>query len=73
MAKSPDANITKNLWTEMVRILRTFEIAANAEAFQGQIASAFNLVDQNYIRKLFHSIPRRFRAIVAAEGRPTKY
>ena len=73
MAKSPDANITENLWTEMVRILRTFDVAADAESFRAQVASAYGLVQQQYVRKLFDSIPRRFRAIVLAKGHPTKY
>ena len=73
MAKSPDANIVENFWTEMVRILHTFDVARDAAQFQGQVAAAYGLVSQDYVRKLFDSIPRRFESIVAAGGNPSKY
>ena len=72
-ANSPDLNIIENVWSIMdvelaKKRYRTYEglKAAIRKIWQEKVTL-------DYVRALYDSLPRRWAAVVRAEGHPTKY
>ena len=72
-ANSPDLNIIENVWA-----LMDAELAKrNIRTYRGLKAAIRKIwsekVTVEYIRSLYDSVPRRFQAVIDADGYPTKY
>lgn len=73
-ARSPDLNIIENLWGILVRrVYARGRQFANVAELQEAIEDSWATIDQELISKLFRSLPRRMLAVIAANGRATKY
>ena len=79
---SPDLNPIENLWAILKdKALEVFPEAiyldSKSEEAQMQLfdmlEKAWEAIDQKHIDKLVESMPRRIKAIIAAEGWHTKY
>ena len=72
-ANSPDLNIIENVWSFMDTELAKYNVRTyNGLKTRIRKIWAEKLTLQ-YIRSLFDSIPRRFQAVVEADGYSTKY
>lgn len=72
--KSPDLNPIENVWGEMVKSMLRIRFT-NRQQLSEAIENNFELLVQkeNYFKNLIHSMPRRLRAVIAANGNLTKY
>ena len=64
-------NPIENLWAEIERKLKKFEIT-NKEILKEKIINISNIIEKEYAKKLIESMPDRLRSITYKEG-PTKY
>lgn len=73
-AQSPDINIIENLWLRIKRTLqnRQQNITTPEELF-AVVSDIWTSFDQNYVRTLYDSIPRRLLAVIKSKGHLTKY
>ena len=71
-ANSPDLNPIENLWAYFSDAVARKDPKTTV-AFKALLKKEWWDIDQNYIRNLYHSMPNRLRAVIAAEGRMTKY
>ncbi len=69
-AKSPDLNIVEHVWTWMTNWLNERPPAGSEVAFKALLQQAWPM---EYVEDLFKSIPRRFSAVLEADGHMTKY
>jgi transposase len=73
-AVSPDLNIIENCWGMLARL-----VYAEGRQFNTKhelvyaLHTSWNLIEQNYIRQLFKSVPKRCLEVLRVCGKPTKY
>ncbi|XP_062577143.1 uncharacterized protein LOC134239020 [Saccostrea cucullata] len=73
-AQSPDINIIENLWLRIKRILQNRQQnVTTPEELVAVVSDIWISFDQNYIRTLYDSIPRRLLAVIKSKGHLTKY
>ena len=73
-AQSPDLNPIENLWAIVKRDLQKQENPPkNLAELERRVEIAWNTISKTTIRNLINSMPRRVRAVIAANGGPTKY
>ncbi|KAK7091535.1 hypothetical protein V1264_009201 [Littorina saxatilis] len=71
---SPDINPIEHLWDELDRRVRRQEEApANHRDLLQALQEEWDTIPQQDIRHLIQSMPRRCRAVVAAQGSHTPY
>ena len=70
--KSPDLNPIENLWDAVEAKVRE-ESATSRNELWGKILVAWNSIDNNIIKTLIYSMPRRIEAVIKAKGGHTKY
>lgn len=73
MAKSPDVAIAEHFWTWMVNDLKKRPPAKTPEEFKEMLRQSWADMPLAYVQSLVHSMPRRFRAVINAKGKQTKY
>jgi hypothetical protein len=73
MAKSPDAAIMEHAFTWMVNKSKAYPVPKSSEALQKLLLKLWDDLPMSYIRDLVDSMPDRFRAIVKANGKMSKY
>jgi len=71
-AYSPDLNPIENLWNTMARAVEQHQ-CETMEQLQDVIAEEWEKLDRKLMKKLAHSMRKRCRAVVEAEGWHTKY
>ncbi|CDF38189.1 unnamed protein product [Chondrus crispus] len=73
-AKSPDLNIIENVWGLLARRVyghgRQF---SNLEDLADRILDCWSSISEEYLNKLYESIPRRLVEVLEKKGGPTKY
>jgi transposase len=70
-AQSPDLNLIEACWIEIKSKLKArYE---DKTSLKSDIMEAWENLDDNFIRKLFISMPDRLKAVIDAKGGPTKY
>ncbi len=71
-AQSPDINIIENLWSILKKNVRKRhpETLVELETFAKE---EFYKIPDDYIKKLYTSIPQRLQAVIKNFGYPTKY
>ena len=73
-ARSPDLNIIENCWAELVH-----SVYANEKQYQhvqelkNEIVREWDTLSQNYIQKLYKSIPNRIIEKIENKGGCTHY
>lgn len=73
-SKSPDLNVIENVWGVLAR-----RVYANGRQFstvfelQKVIAMEWARIDQEYVRKLIKSMPKRMRMVLCHKGAPIPY
>jgi hypothetical protein len=73
-ACSPDMNIIENLWDYLERKVRTRSpLPRNRKEMWGALQEEWMSVEEDYIEKLFQSMPDRIQALLKAKGSWTKY
>lgn len=73
-AQSPDINIIENMWLRIKRTLqnRQQNIMTPEELF-AVVSDIWTSFDQNYVRTLYDSIPRRLLVVIKSKGHLNKY
>jgi hypothetical protein len=71
-AYSPDLNPIENLWNLFQNAVIEHNPATTAQ-FRKLLTKVWWNIPQDYIRNLYGSMARRCEAVIAAEGRMTKY
>ncbi len=70
--QSPDINIIENLWNFLkTRVGR--RPPSTEEELTKHTYEEFARIPDDYIKKLYDSIPRRLSAVLRRNGEPTKY
>lgn len=74
VARSADINPIENVWAEMTKRMSRLRFQ-NQEELWEEIQNSWEalLHKPNYFRSLASSVPRRLRAVIDANGGPTKY
>jgi transposase len=73
-ASSPDLNPIENLWRTMkVRVQDRFHQGMELEEFQGVLKDVWNEFEPDDYNHLIESMPRRMKAVIQANGRPTRW
>lgn len=70
--QSPDLNLIENVWGFMTNELKHKKYHDRA-TFAKAIEAAWDAVPPSFIAKLYASMPSRVRAVISAEGGPTRY
>lgn len=74
VAKSADINPIENVWAEMAKSMARVRFRNREELWEAIENSWEALLHKpNYFKKLVLSVPRRLRAVIDANGGPTKY
>jgi transposase InsO family protein len=71
-AQSPDLNIIENVWDMLAREVTNQRPATRADLIQ-VLFTAWNNLTLEYIQQLYHSLPRRLRAVIRSRGYATRY
>jgi transposase len=71
-SKSPDINIIEDVWSHIKYHLRG-RIFETEEELWEELRNQWNGISQEWIRRLYDSLPARIEAVIAAEGGNTKY
>ena len=70
-AQSPDLNIIEDCWRYLNRRLKdSYDDEADLKK---DIREIWENIPQEFISKLYRSIPDRLRAVITSKGGPTKY
>ena len=69
---SPGMNTIENCWSEMKWAL-TKEKQTTINGIKVIVQRIWDKISPQYLSKLFASMPRRIRAVIDANGGPTKY
>ena len=69
---SPDMNPIENCWSQMKRALSK-EKPTTLDGVKQVMQKIWNELSLEYLQKLFASMPRRMKAVIDANGGPTKY
>lgn len=73
-AKSPDINIIENVWGMMARaVYKDGKQYADLRELAEAVTDAWLAIDEEVIRNLYYSIPRRLVSVIAKKGCMTKY
>lgn len=70
---SPDLNIIENAWSIIWEEIKTKRITNRKKLKQVVRRAWREKITPEYVQNLYDSIPHRMRAVVAADGKPTKY
>jgi hypothetical protein len=71
---SPDQNIIEHAWDEVDRRIRRREVQPrNLDELWEALQEEWAGLGKDYVRGLYHSIPRRIEALFEAKGSYTKY
>ena len=71
-ANSPDLNPIENLWSHFSDAVADRQ-PRTMEQFKKLLLKVWWDIDQNYIKNLYDSMGRRLDAVIAVNGKPTKY
>ena len=71
---SPDMSIIENLWDYLDRKIRLRSpIPTNLNQMWAALVEEWGNIENDYIEKLYESMPRRVAALLEAKGGHTKY
>ena len=71
-SQSPDLNIIENLWSLLKKSLQNYTIRSR-EQLQELAIQEFLDTPAQYVRKLYESLGRRYKAVIRANGGSTSY
>jgi len=71
-AQSPDLNPIENLWSEIKRRIHN-DKPTSLPSLERCIKRAWKSVKPEMVKNLIESMPRRIKAVIQANGGPTKY
>ena len=71
-SQSPDLNPIENLWYKLNSNCIDQKCKNEKELFK-VLKEAWNNLDENYLKNLIDSMPRRIEAVIKSKGYPTKY
>ena len=72
--KSPDLNVIENVWGKLVReVYKHGKQFESVEELAEAIFVGWELIEDDYCRKLYKSIPRRLVEVLERKGRVTNY
>lgn len=72
--QSPDMNIIEHVWDELDRRVRSrLQRPSNLEGLWTALQEEWKGIDQNYIRRLYKSLPLRVQTLSRVKGHYTKY
>lgn len=73
-ARSPDLNPIEHLWDNMGQQVRALQVPPrNLNELSLRLTEIWDQIDQDQIRNLISSMPRRCQAVIRARGGNTKY
>lgn len=72
-ANSPDLNPIENLWFLLNQKMRRWRGDRTCDNFWKAVQEEWDRIPQETIQDLLLSMPRRLEAVIAEDGRPTKY
>jgi len=73
-AQSPDLKIIENIWHRLKRQLQNeVDCIATVDDLKSKIRLIWQNLPINYIQNLYHSIPRRIKAVLRSSDNITKY
>jgi transposase len=71
---SPDMNIIENLWDHLDRMVRARDpLPTNLDELWAALLEEWEKIDQDYIDRLYKSLPNRVRDVLKAKGGSTRY
>lgn len=76
-AKSPNLNLIENVWGLMqikldMMCLQKGEPTTAGE-LENRVHQVWGSITQDYLHKLYDSVPRRLQLVINNQGNPTKY
>ncbi|GFU49529.1 transposable element Tcb2 transposase [Trichonephila clavipes] len=71
-SQSPDLNPIENLWMHLDTEVREKNVTSK-ENLEEKLQEGWNSIDTEITKKLIESIPKRFEAVIQANGLFTKY
>ena len=71
-SQSPDLNPIENLWAEIKRKIHN-EKPTSLPSLERCVKRAWKSVKPEMVKNLIESMPRRIKAVIQANGGPTKY
>ena len=73
-SQSPDINIIENIWLILkIRLRKSLTAIKTRDDLITEVLRIWSSLTVPYIRNLYHTIPRRLRAVIASKGHITKY
>lgn len=72
-ANSPDLNIIEHAWAVIWEDIKGRRLKTRDQLKRAVKRAWQEKVSPEFVQKLYESIPRRMDAVIAAEGKPTKY
>lgn len=66
-------NVIENCWSYLKRQVYSKPFPKTTEELDRKIMNKWNLIEPEYIRKLYMSIKNRLRLIIMNKGSPIKY
>lgn len=73
-SQSPDLNPIENVWSVMKKKLTTSEKQPkNLKELEQLVRYQWQELGRDYLKRLIDGMPRRIKAVIKAEGGPTKY
>ena len=73
-ARFPDFNIIENCWAELVHgVYANGKQYRHIQELKNAIVREWNTLSQNYIQKLYKSIPNRIIKVIESKGECTYY
>ena len=70
---SPDLNPIENLWKLVKDLLRHHNRPRNKQEMMQTIEAVWNEVSMEQLQTLIASMPKRIKAVIAAQGGSTKW
>ncbi len=72
--QSPDINPIEHLWDVVEREIRIVDVQpTNLQQLRDAIMSIWTNISEEYFQHLVESMPWRIKAVLKAEGGPTRY